>query len=167
MKKDLQDRIDDYVLGRMSIEERRKFEEEIGLDKDKEEQLEFTRNVKNAIDSRQEKLRKMEEMRRRHSISADTSTDGCCSDVRTYAPAPRMKSSLKRIWLWASGIAAVLVVGYFIWSPLKHESDILDSSEMMRGDDEIFDVEIPVANDTILSRDTVKVIKEEYEATNE
>lgn len=168
MDKDFQDKIDEYVLGRMSSEERQEFEKEIFLDDEKREQLRFTQNVKSAIDSRQEKLRRMEEMRRRHSISAATGTDGCRPDMRTFAPAPRKKPSLKRIWLWVSGIAAVLVVGYFVIGPFRYESPLQDDvipygspsfrgrpSGTMRGDEkDIFDDDIQIPKD-VEKNDTI------------
>ena len=66
MSRDFQDKIDDYVLGRMSVEERADFEKEVDQDEEKREQLEFTRNVKNAISSRQDKLAKMAKMKARY-----------------------------------------------------------------------------------------------------
>lgn len=173
MDKDFQDKIDEYVLGRMSAEDRMRFEKEICWDDDKRKQLKFTQNIKRAVCSREEKLRQMEKMRHYYSISAVSPVAiddydarvSCEPRVRVMA---KKKMPVKRIWLWASGIAAVLVVGYFIWAPLKYESDILPPSEMMRGDDGIFDVEVSEANDTISSRDSVKVIKEEKNnGTNE
>ena len=156
MDKDIQDKIDEYVLGRMSAEERQELEKEICLDDEKREQLRFTQNVKSAIDSRQEKLRRMEEMSRRRSISSATGTDGCRSDMRTFAPAPRKKPSLKRIWIWASGIAAAFVVGYFVISPFRYSSVM----EGVRGDKEIFDAVEPIFTDSIsndtLMQDTIK-----------
>ena len=155
MDKDFQDKIDEYVLGRMSAEERQELEKEICLDDEKREQLRFTQNVKSAIDSRQEKLRRMEEMRRRHSISAATGTDGCCPDIRTFAPAPRKKPSLRRIWLWASSIAAVLIVGYLVIKPFGDEfiaPSFNDTpSGTMRGEEEdIFDGDFkPLYGDSV------------------
>lgn len=154
MDKDFQDKIDEYVLGRMSAEERQEFEKEICRDDEKREQLRFTQNVKSAIDSRQEKLKRMEEMRRRHSISAATGTDDCRLDMRTFAPAPRKKPSLRRIWLWASGIAAVLVVGYFVINPLVVDNASM-SNEIWRDDDEyIFEVDSAMIDDSV-AKDTV------------
>lgn len=154
MDKDFQDKIDEYVLGRMSAEERQEFEKEICRDDEKREQLRFTQNVKSAIDSRQEKLKRMEEMRRRHSISAATGTDDCRPDMRTFAPAPRKKPSLRRIWLWASGIAAVLVVGYFVINPLVVDNASM-SNEIWRDDDEyIFEVDSAMIDDSV-AKDTV------------
>ena len=56
MKKDFQDRIDEYILGRMTDEEKAQFEAEVNQDESKKEQLEFTRNVKGAISSREDKM---------------------------------------------------------------------------------------------------------------
>lgn len=169
MDKDFQDKIDEYVLGRMSAEERQEFEKDICRDDEKREQLRFTQNVKSAIDSRQEKLRRMVEMRRRHSISAATGTDGCRPDMRTFAPAPRKKPSLKRIWLWASGIAAVLVVGYFVIKPFGEELVAPSFNETpsgaMRGEKEdIFDGDFkPLYGDSVKKDttdfDTIKILR--------
>jgi hypothetical protein len=164
MKKDFQDRIDDYVLGRMSAEERLEFEKEICRDAEKKEQLRFTQNVKSAIDSRQEKLKRMAEMKHSHSISAMaslTGTDDCHPCIQTFAPAPRKKPSLKQISLWASGIAAVLVVGYFIISPLVVD-DASMSDDIWRGEDGyIFESDSVMIDDSvdkdIVFRDTAVV----------
>ena len=45
MKTDFQDRIDEYILGRMTDEEKAQFEAEVNQDESKREQLEFTINV--------------------------------------------------------------------------------------------------------------------------
>ena len=52
-----QDRIDNYLLGRMSEADKEAFLQEVEQDNEKKEQLEFTRNVKEAVCSREEKLR--------------------------------------------------------------------------------------------------------------
>ena len=64
MKKDFQDRIDEYILGRMTDEEKAQFEAEVNQDESKREQLEFTRNVKGAISSREDKMAKLKMMQR-------------------------------------------------------------------------------------------------------
>ena len=58
MKKDFQDRIDEYILDRMSDEEKAQFEAEVSHDESKREQLEFTKDVKSAISSRADKMAK-------------------------------------------------------------------------------------------------------------
>ena len=189
MKTDFQDRIDEYILDRMSDKEKAQFEAEVNQDESKKEQLEFTRNVKGAICSREDKMAKLKMMQRMYdrehqqgaaSMQA-TGTDDC-----QYSPAPQHvaeKKPSKRIWWWASGIAAVLVIGLFVVNPFG--SDTLQTpsgfspsfkgrpNEMIRGEEnDVFDMETPILNDsikkdTIPPRDTMIVIKEKIEVTNE
>lgn len=56
MKIDFQEKIDDYVLGKMSAEDIVEFEKEVSRDKEIQEQLELTQNVCTAIRSRNDKL---------------------------------------------------------------------------------------------------------------
>lgn len=189
MKKDFQDRIDEYILGRMSDENKAQFEAEVNQDESKREQLEFTKDVKSAITSREDKMAKLKMMQRMYDrehqqVAASmraTGTDDC-----QYSPAPQnveKKKPTKRIWWWASGIAAMLVIGLFIVNPFG--SDTLQTpsrfspsfkgnpNEMIRGEEnDVFDIETPILNDsikhdTIPPRDTVIVIKEKVEVTNE
>lgn len=163
MKKDFQDRIDDYIFGRMSDEEVAQFETEVNQDASKKEQLEFTQNVKNAISSREDKMAKLKMMQRMYDrehqqVAASmraTGTDDC-----QYSPAPqnvKEKKPSKRIWWWASGIAALLVVGLFVFKPLIEPSFGGISPEMIRdGGDEIFDTDTPIKADSI-ENDTIKI----------
>ncbi len=61
MKIDYQDRIDEYLLHRMSEEERLAFEKEVNSDKELQEQLSFTEDIQQVLKSRNEKLTKMAE----------------------------------------------------------------------------------------------------------
>ena len=189
MKKDFQDRIDEYLLDRMSDEEKAQFEAEVSHDESKREQLDFTRNVKGAISSRADKMAKLKMMQRMYDrehqqVAASmraTGTDDC-----QYTHAPQYveeKRPSRRIWWWASGIAAVLVIGLFVVNPFG--SDTLQTpsgfspsfkgrpNEMIRGEvNDVFDIEAPILNDsikndTIPPRDIVIVIKEKVEVTNE
>ena len=128
MKKDFQDRIDEYVLGRMIDEEKAQFETEVSNDESISEQLEFTRNVKGAISSREEKKSKLKIMKRMYDrkhqqVAASmraTGTDDC-----QYTPAPQYveeKKPSRRIWWWVSGIAAVLVIGLFVVNPFGSDT---------------------------------------------
>ena len=142
MKKDFQDRIDEYLLGRMTDEEKAQFEAEVNQDESKREQLEFTRNVKGAISSREDKMAKLKMMqqmydRKHQQVVASmraTGTDDC-----QYSPAPQNneeKKPSKRIWWWASGIAAVLVIGLFVVSPLGFPPSFKGNpNEMIRGEE--------------------------------
>ena len=188
MKKDFQDRIDEYVLGRMSDEEKAQFEAEVNQDESKKEQLEFTRNVKGAISSREDKMAKLKMMQRMYDRKHQqvvalraTGTDNC-QDSRAPQYIEKKKPS-KRIWWWASGIAAVLVIGLFVVNPFGSDTMQTPSgfspsfkgspNEMIRGEeDDVFDMETPILNDsikndTIPPRDTVIVVKEKVEKTNE
>lgn len=190
MKKDFQDRIDEYLLGRMTDEEKAQFETEVSHDESIREQLEFTRNVKGAISSRKDKMAKLKMMQRMYDrehqqVAASMRATGTDDDCQ-YSPAPQNieeKKPSKRIWWWASGIAAVLVIGLFVVNPFG--SDTLQTpsgfspsfkgnpGEMIRGEEyDVFDMELPIQNDsikndTISYRDSVIVIKEKVEVTNE
>lgn len=186
MKTDFQDRIDEYILGRMSDEEKVQFEAEVNQNESKKEQLEFTRNVKDAISSREDKLVKLKSLKRKYDRDHQQRTASMRAtgtDDRCYSPAPSYteKKPSKRIWWWASGIAAVLVIGLLIVDSLG--SDTLQTpsgfspsfkgrpNEMIRGEEnDVFDMETPILNDsiegdsikdeTIPTRDTMNVIKE-------
>ena len=134
-----QDRIDEYLLhsDTMSEEDKAQFLKEIEEDAEKKEQYEFTKNVKQAIVSRGEKLKAMTEFQK------------------------EMKSHYHRkTWLWISSIAAVLVIGFFAINPLFVENSPTDN---VRGDEnDVFDMTAPtdsINNDSI-STDTVTLLHE-------
>ena len=128
------DRIDEYLLhgDTMSEEDKAQFLKEIEEDAEKKEQYEFTKNVKQAMVSRGEKLKAMTEFQK------------------------EMKSHHHRkTWLWISSIAAVLVIGFFAINPLFVENSPTDN---VRGDEnDVFDMTVPtdsINNDSI-STDTI------------
>ena len=134
-----QDRIDEYLLHgeTMSEEDKAQFLKEIEEDAEKREQYEFTKNVKMAMESREEKLKAMTEFQK------------------------EMKSHHHRkTWLWTSSIAAILVIGFFAINPLFVENSPTDN---VRGDEnEVFDMTAPIdsiSNDSI-STDTVTLLHE-------
>ena len=134
-----QDRIDEFLLHNdaMSEEDKAQFQKEIEEDAEKKEQYEFTKNVKQAIVSRGEKLKAMTEFQK------------------------EMKSHHHRkTWLWISSIAAVLVIGFFAINPLFVENSPTDN---VRGDEnDVFDMTVPtdsINNDSI-STDTVTLLHE-------
>ena len=133
-KNNFQDRIDEYLLhgNNMSEEDKAQFLKEIEEDEEKRELYEFTKNVKQAMVSRGEKLKAMTEFQK------------------------EMKSHHHRkTWLWISSIAAVLVVGFFAINPLFVENSPTDN---VRGDEnDVFDMTAPtdsISNDSI-STDTI------------
>lgn len=134
-----QDRIDEYLLHceTMSEEDKAQFLKDIEEDEEKRELYEFTKNVKMAMVSREEKLKAMTEFQK------------------------EMKSHHHRkTWLWISSIAAILVVGFFAINPLLVETS---SHDNVRGDEnDVFDMTVPtdsINNDSI-STDTVTLLHE-------
>ena len=131
-----QDRIDEYLLhsDTMSEEDKAQFLKEIEEDAEKKEQYEFTKNVKQAMVSRGEKLKAMTEFQK------------------------EMKSHHHRkTWLWISSIAAILIVGLFAINPLLVETS---SHDNVRGDEnDVFEMTAPadsidtdsISSDTITS----------------
>ena len=130
-----QDRIDEYLLhsDTMSEEDKAQFLKEIEEDAEKKEQYKFTKNVKQAIVSRGEKLKAMTEFQK------------------------EMKHSNRKTWLWISSIAAILVIGFFAINPLFVENSPTDN---VRGDEnDVFDTTVPtdsINNDSI-STDTISL----------
>ena len=131
-----QDRIDEYLLhsDTMSEEGKAQFLKDIEEDEEKRELYEFTKNVKMAMVSREEKLKAMTEFQK------------------------EMKSHHHRkTWLWISSIAAILVVGFFAINPLLVETS---SHDNVRGDEnDVFELTAPadsidtdsISTDTITS----------------
>lgn len=136
MNYNFQDRIDEYLLhgDTMSEEDKAQFLKEIEEDAEKKEQYEFTKNVKQAMVSREEKLKAMTEFQK------------------------EMKSHHHRkTWLWISSIAAILIVGFFAINPLLVETS---SHDNVRGDEnDVFKMTAPadsidtdsISSDTITS----------------
>lgn len=139
MDNNFQDRIDEYLLhsDTMSEEDKAQFLKEIEDDVEKREQYEFTKNVKQVMVSRGEKLKAMTEFQK------------------------EMKSHHHRkTWLWISSIAAVMVGGFFAINPLLVETS---SHDNVRGDEnDVFEMTAPadsISNDSI-STDTVTLLHE-------
>lgn len=134
-----QDRIDEFLLHNdaMSEEDKAQFLKEIEDDVEKREQYEFTKNVKQVMVSRGEKLKAMTEFQK------------------------EMKSHHHRkTWLWISSIAAILVVGFFAINPLLVETS---SHDNVRGDEnDVFEMTAPADNiDTdSISSDTITSLRE-------
>lgn len=138
MDNNFQDRIDEYLLHGDSLSEEAKaqFLKEKEEDEEKREQYEFTKNVKQAMISRGEKLKAMTEFQK------------------------EMKHSNRKTWLWISSIAAVMVGGFFAINPLLVETS---SHDNVRGDEnDVFEMTAPadsISNDSI-STDTVTLLHE-------
>ena len=134
MDNNFQDRIDEYLLHEdtMSEEAKAQFLKEIEEDTEKKEQYEFTKNVKQAMVSRGEKLKAMTEFQK------------------------EIKHGRRKSWLWISSIAAILVIGFFAINPLFMEKN--SPTDNVRGDEnDVFDMTAPIdsiSNDSI-STDTI------------
>lgn len=135
-KNNFQDRIDEYLLhgNNMSEEDKAQFLKDIEEDSEKREQYEFTKNVKQAMVSRGEKLKAMTEFQK---------------EIKSHHH--------RKTWLWISSIAAVLVIGFFAINPLFVENSPTDN---VRGDEnDVFDMTVPtdsINNDSI-STDTISL----------
>ena len=149
MDEKFQDRIDNYLLNRMDDTEKSEFLREVEQDKEKKEQLEFTQIVKDSICSREEKMQALKQFQRQYEKGRRTdayrATGTDCAAC--YCPSPEVSTTepvqpKKKKWLWISGAAAVLVVGFFAIKPMfDYELSPNyngESMEQMRGGDEVF-----------------------------
>jgi len=132
MKIEFQDRIDDYLLNRMTDEERQAFESEVADDAELRDQFAFTGSVHHTMKSRNEKIAAMEEWEDDYQWKDDPEIEvAAAAECRptgsgySYCPAPsRMeekavrRTPTRRILYWVSGIAAVFVVGFFLFQNL-------------------------------------------------
>lgn len=103
MKEEYEDRIDAYLMGTMTEDERRQFEADTKKDDELKRQFEFTRDVQAALKSRIEKLIAIKEWEKRKEEE-------------------KKVASRKRIY-WASGIAAVFIVGFFLFNNIYVSED--------------------------------------------
>jgi hypothetical protein len=143
MKIDFQDRIDDYLLDRMSDEERKSFESDAAENVELKEQLKFTETVNQATKSRNEKLAAMAEWKDDYEWEEDRFVAASAAEYRptgsgyNYCPAPEMEnrrvatsSPIKKMLYWVSGIAAVFIVGVFVFNLYRPSSPEMSSSEI-------------------------------------
>ena len=100
MRLEFQDSIDRYLLNKMSDEERTLFEAKCDNIPELEEQLEHTRDVRRVITERNKILTRIQELE-----------EECEREKRTAAHKKIIALS------WLSGIAAVFVVGLFLFTP--------------------------------------------------
>ena len=153
MEKRFQERIDEYILGKMSDEDHALFKAEVNQDEAKQQQLKFTMNVKDAIVSREDKLAKLKMMQ----VMYDN------KHPKITAPESVGKRLSRRFWWWMTGVAAVFITGLFLINMLTPIA--LSPTEILRGDDdEVYDAEIPEIKDSIaydtLYRDTIMIVNE-------
>ena len=111
MNQEYQDKIDKYLLGQMSDTESLNFEKEMAEDKDLMEQLEFTKNVKDAIVGRNRRLAQIKEWKEAY-------------EAKNASEVEVKNRIAKRHYLYlVSGIAAIFIVGFFLFSPIVFDTD--------------------------------------------
>ena len=161
-----QDRIDEFLLHNdaMSEEDKAQFQKEIEEDAEKKEQYEFTKNVKQAMISRGEKLKAMTEFQKENETQDEKRMTACsCPEYRQTEDIKIVghKSNFRKKLVWFSGIAAVLVIGFFAINPLFMEEN--SPTDNVRGDEnDVFEMTAPadsVAADSI-STDTITSLRE-------
>lgn len=129
MKKNFQNRINDYLLGRMSDKEQNQFELDATEDTELKEQLQFTQSVQQVTRSRNEKLAAIEEWKDDYVWKDERVATASAAEYRAtdsgydYCPAPTMGNrraatsmSFMKILYWMSSIAAVFIVGVFVFN---------------------------------------------------
>ena len=162
MNNNFQDRIDEYLLhgDTMSEEAKAQFLKEIEEDTEKKEQYEFTKNVKEALKSRGDKLKAMAEFQKENEAQDEKRMRACSCPCPEYKETEDIKivghkSNFRKKLVWFSGIAAVLVVGFFAINPFFVDES---TNGNVRGEeDDVFEMEAPVdsiANDST-STDTI------------
>lgn len=146
MKIEYQDRIENYLLNRMSDADKHAFERDLEKDAELRDQYEFVSMVKtalmleniekdvsrwsNAYKERIENDVKEREEQKKVASYRPTGTDCYCPAPPTEHRPIMSHSSGRKILYWISGIAAVFIVGIFIFnnllSPLPGTSPVID-----------------------------------------
>lgn len=160
MKFDYQETIDKYVQGHMTPDERKAFEQVVQSNEELRDQLEFTKQVKTLITSRQEKMALLKQWEREHRMEEERVAARLyrATGTEDYRPAPSYQSApkptSKKLYYWISGIAAVLVIGFFVVSPLFIFNSPGSSDEQFRGDDDVFAPNDTLCTDSISNDST-------------
>lgn len=162
-----QDRIDDYLLNRMNDADKRVFLQEVEQDEEKREHLEFTKNVKDSICSREEKFKALSQFQQQYENAQrsealrSVGTEYTCQSVLAVQKKKHVQSKKMRTWLWISTVAAFLIIGFFAVKPVFRDfaSPNYDEVpiEQMRGNDDVFDAPIPadsIDNDSTVNDTT-------------
>lgn len=137
MNTEYQEIIDNYVLGKMTTEELKSFEEELAINQELREQYGFTLQVKNAITSRQEKLKLLKFWEEHYPIEQQyrpTGTDLDNGKHQNYHSSPKKKI------VWFSSIAAVLIIGFFALRPSFFVSPSKPNEIPVEGEIDVIDV---------------------------
>lgn len=132
MRLEFQDSIDRYVLGRMADDERIAFEEKLSENGELKEQMELTKAVKDVLERNEdldilERIERMEEEYDMEKTGYKATGSGYERDMtepmaRQTTSAPPRSSNRKFIY-WISGIAALFIVGFFLFNNLYFNED--------------------------------------------
>lgn len=130
MKFENQDIIDNYLLGRMSDKDKSDFDKIIAGDDEMREQYEFTDNVLRVTKNRYDKLKAIKSWE-------DDSTN-------------KKIVLRRRLFIWSSSIAAILIIGLFVGSYMmtneRIEAPNLINNTAVRGGSNYNDIEILLKN---------------------
>lgn len=122
MKVEHQDKIDRYVMKRMTEAELSAFERELAEDDELKEQVQFTQSVRDVIKSRQEKIERMmhwqdeEEFLNRNIANSESAADSYSEQYYEDEKNTVTKKGSNRLILWTSSIAAILIAGFFFFN---------------------------------------------------
>ena len=126
MKEDYQDRIENYLLNRMSDTDRLAFEQELEKDAELRDQYEFVSMVKTAlmmenIDNDVSEWTKAHKKREEAAIAAQKAAYKATGSGFEYTVKPNhrtavSRSSKRHFYYWITGIAALFIVGFFLFN---------------------------------------------------
>ena len=121
MRLEFQDNIDRYVLGHMTDNERLEFEEKLSMNDELKEQMELTKAVRDVLERFEdveilERIERMEEDAEREKSGYKATGSGyertvACTRYEEETP----RSSKRHVLYWISGIAALFIVGFFLF----------------------------------------------------
>lgn len=152
MKQEYQDEIDSYLLSKMTKEESSAFEAQLKQDAELKEQFHFTKSVKHAISSRNEKIKLIEDWEMQYLKRKESATKKF----------PKILS-FKNVY-WVSGIAAVLIVGFFVWTNndfIEESNGIISQNNIVVRSDSNYDSIITELNNKEYSKALATIDYEE------
>lgn len=117
MDEQLQDRIDEYLMGRMNAADSRRFERDLESEVELLDQYEFTRLVKDAV-VEQAKVKQL--MQTWDSQEGQSSLAGGAG-MQHPSPSPH-QAHRRRLWYWVWGIASVAAVVVAVVMPLRYHN---------------------------------------------
>lgn len=129
MREEYQDKIDDYLMNRMSDKNRSAFKQKVDSDSEIRDQFLFTEKVRDALKVRNERLAQMKEWEndyvwneeREAAASSYKATGSGYDNYLAPARACPSPEGKKKRWFqtkgriyWMSGVAAILILGFFV-----------------------------------------------------